>query len=133
VATTPADYGFFPRKILSNQLYIGDCWAYAVCTNPDTCATAVSMPILLPRAGITAGTLLKMMPVGDGPSVNRALLVSIRDRFQARLTWDCGRDAPTTIGDTVAFGSVSCGRLIRKAWLTERSNRRRAFLIIPSS
>ena len=43
----PAGYAVFLRKLLSGQLKLSTLLgSYAVCTNPATCATAVSTPVV---------------------------------------------------------------------------------------
>lgn len=123
VATTPADYGFFLRKILSNQLRMGGLLgAYAVCTNPDTCATAVSTPIPLTESWhYSLGHWVEDdVSVGDGAFSSPGAFGFYPWIDSSKTYYGIvARDVrPATIGDSVAFGSVSCGRLIRKAWLT---------------
>lgn len=123
VQTTAQDYGFFLRQILDNQLLIHDMLgAHPVCTNPLTCASALSTPIPTSESWhYSLGHWIEDDPsVGDGA-------FSSPGAFGFYPWIDAGKtyygilarySTPLTNGDSVAVDSVNCGRTIRKAWMT---------------
>jgi len=115
--TTADDYARFLRKILGNGLKMHDALGtHAVCTNPLTCATAVSTPIPADLSWhYSIGHWVEDDPgVGDGafsspgafgfyPWIDRT-----KTNYGVLARYDLGGAIP----------SVYCGRLIRKAYAT---------------
>jgi hypothetical protein len=116
IRTTPFMYSQFLRKILTSQLRFGPLLGTnSTCTNPSTCATAVSTP--LPRTvswSYSLGHWVENDPVtGDGaysspgafgfyPWINKRV-----DTYGI-----VARVAPAGSG----YESAQCGAVIRKAW-----------------
>lgn len=124
IQTSGQDYGFFLRKILSKQLSMYDLLgAHAVCTNPSSCAQAVYTPIPSNEQWHYSVTHW----VEDDPNVGDGAFSS-PGAFGFYPWIDAGKiyygvlaryAAVSYSGnDPVAMQSVSCGRLIRKAWAT---------------
>jgi hypothetical protein len=118
-----ADYGFFLRKILSNQLRMHDALGTnAVCTNPFNCAAALSTPISPNESWhYSLAHWVEDDPVvGDG-SFSSPGAFGFYPWIDASKTYYgilARYSLPTSAGDTVSLDSVTCGRKIRKAWLT---------------
>jgi hypothetical protein len=118
VTTTSADYARVLRKMLGGGLHLGALLGtQAVCTNPLTCATASSTPIPTTESWhYSLGHWVEDDPVvGDGA-------FSSPGSFGFYPWIDAGK---TTYGILArqdvagsAIESVSCGRLIRKAWMS---------------
>lgn len=123
VVTSGADYGFFLRKILSNQLRMRDALGtQAVCTNPLTCPTAVSTPIGTSESWhYSLGHWVEDDPVkGDGAFSSPGAF-GFYPWIDASKTYYgvlARYSLPISAGDSVASDSVDCGRKIRKAWST---------------
>jgi CubicO group peptidase (beta-lactamase class C family) len=123
VKTTAADYGFFLRKILSNQLRMHDALGTnAVCTNPLTCSAAVSTPIPTNESWhYSIGHWVEDDPaVGDGAFSSPGAFgfypwIDASKTYYGILAREV---IPASTNDSIAVDSVSCGRAIRKAWLT---------------
>jgi hypothetical protein len=119
ITTTPADYGFFLRKILSGQLLIHDyLGSHAVCTNPMTCSTALSTPI--PSQESWHYSLAHW--VEDDPNVGDGAFSS-PGAFGFYPWIDSSRTyygllGRYSLGSNAYIQSALCGRTIRKAWLT---------------
>jgi hypothetical protein len=119
ITTTPADYGFFLRKILSKQLLIHDyLGTHAVCTNPMTCSTAISTPI--PSQESWHYSLAHW--VEDDPVVGDGAFSS-PGAFGFYPWIDSSRTYYGIVGrysllPNAYIQSAVCGRTIRKAWLT---------------
>ena len=119
VVTTADDYARFLRKVLANQLKMRDALgAHAVCTNPLTCAAAVSTPIPPDLSWhYSIGHWVEDDPaVGDGA-------FSSAGAFGFYPWIDAGKTiygvlARHDTGGGAAEKSVRCGALIRKAWTT---------------
>lgn len=115
--TTPAAYAAFLRKLMRNDLRLGRLLgAGAVCTNPATCATALSTPMPATESWhYGLGHWIEDDPVsGDGAFSSAGALgfypwiAASKAHYGviARLESQGGTD------------SLRCGRLIRKAWET---------------
>jgi hypothetical protein len=123
VQTTGQDYGFFLRKILSNQLRMHDMLGTnAVCTNPATCPQALYAPIGSSESWhYSLGHWVEDDPtVGDGAFSSPGAF-GFYPWIDASKTYYgvlARYSLPVQIGDTVATDSVLCGRKIRKAWMT---------------
>jgi len=116
VRSTPAAYARFLRKLLDGRLLLGGLLgAEPVCTNPNTCAQAISTPIPLSESWhYSLGHWVEDDPlVGDGA-------FSSPGAFGFYPWIDATRTTYGVLAREVAAGggvdSVSCGRLIRKAW-----------------
>jgi hypothetical protein len=123
VQTTGQDYGFFLRKILSNQLRMHDALGTnTVCTNPLTCPLAVSAPIRPSESWhYSLGHWVEDDPtVGDGAysSPGAFGFYPWIDSSKTYYGVVARYSLPSQIGDSVAIDSVDCGRKIRKAWVT---------------
>jgi hypothetical protein len=117
VFTSAGAYASVLRKMLDGELRIGALLgSHAVCTNPRTCAQAVSAPIPASESWhYSIGHWVEDDPVvGDG-AFSSAGLFGFYPWIDASKTWYgvLARVAPAG-----ALDSVDCGRLIRKAWLT---------------
>jgi hypothetical protein len=123
VQTTGQDYGFFLRKILSNQLRMHDLLGTnAVCTNPSTCPQALYAPIPSSESWhYSLGHWVEDDPkVGDGAFSSPGAF-GFYPWIDASKTYYgvlARYSQPAQVGDTVATDSVVCGRIIRKAWMT---------------
>jgi len=121
--SSATDYGFFLRKILSNQLRMHDALGTnAVCTNPLTCVNALSTPISLSESWhYSLAHWVEDDPiVGDG-SFSSPGAFGFYPWIDASKTYYgvlARYSLPSGAGDSVAVDSVTCGRKIRKAWLT---------------
>jgi hypothetical protein len=118
VQSTPADYARFLRKLLDGRLLLGELLGTEpVCTNPNTCAQAISTPIPLTESWhYSLGHWVEDDPiVGDGA-------FSSPGAFGFYPWIDATRTTYGVLAREVGAGggvdSVSCGRLIRKAWAT---------------
>ena len=116
--STPAAYTRFLRKMLAGQLRLGaQLGSNAVCTNPDTCPTALATPV--PRTeswSYSLGHWVETDPVvGDG-AFSSAGAFGFYPWIDATRTWYgvLARQGPAGSGNE----SANCGRLIRKAWVT---------------
>lgn len=116
--SSPAAYGAFMRKMMSGDLVMGDLLgSNAVCTNPATCSTALKSPT--PANESWHYSLAHW--VEDDPVVGDGSFSS--PGTKGFYPWI---DANKTLYGIVArqvdagnwFGSVECGRLIRKAFKT---------------
>ncbi len=119
VASTADDYARFLRKLLGGQLQMGALLGtHAVCTNPATCATALHTPVPSAESWhYSLGHWVEDDPtVGDG-AFSSAGAFGFYPWVDASKTW-YGVLAREVINSGEGFVSASCGRLIRKAWVT---------------
>lgn len=121
VSTTSAEYAKFLRRILAGQLKIRDLLGTsAVCTNPTTCATAVSSPAPEDEDwSYSIGHWVETDPkVGDG-AFSSAGAFGFYPWIDATKTYYglVGRQH-FGVGEKDGFQSAKCGRLIRKAFVT---------------
>jgi len=117
VATSAGAYASVLRKMLGGQLRMSALLgSHPVCTNPRSCANAVSAPIPSSESWhYSIGHWVEDDPnVGDG-AFSSAGLFGFYPWIDASKTWYgvIARVAPAG-----ALDSVDCGRIIRKAWLT---------------
>lgn len=124
--TTAHEYGKFLRQILNQELKLyAALGTEPVCTNPNTCQSAVSSPIpsteswhyslghwveddaLTGDGAFSSPGAFGFYPWLDASKTYYGILA----RFQQ----------PNLFGDTVAFESVQCGRKLRQAWLTGKA------------
>lgn len=115
-ATTAADYARFLRKLLGGQLRMGALLgSNAVCTNPLTCAQALATPIASSESWhYSVGHWVEDDPVvGDGA-------FSSLGAFGFYPWIDASKTTYGVLARQSANGgpSVSCGRLLRRAWAT---------------
>lgn len=116
-ATTAADYARVLRKMMSGQLRLGALLGtQAVCTNPATCTQALSTPIPASESWhYSLGHWVEDDPVvGDGA-------FSSPGAFGFYPWIDASKTTYGVLARQVGSGaieSVSCGRAIRKAWMT---------------
>jgi hypothetical protein len=117
VFTSSAAYASVLRKMLGGQLRMGALLGtHPVCTNPRTCASAVSAPIPSSESWhYSIGHWVEDDPkVGDG-AFSSAGLFGFYPWIDASKTW-YGIIARVAVAG--ALDSVDCGRLVRKAWTT---------------
>ena len=117
VFTSTAVYAAVLRKMLDGELRMGAALgSHPVCTNPRTCATAVSAPIPGNESWhYSIGHWVEDDPkVGDG-AFSSAGLFGFYPWIDSSKTY-YGIVARVVNGG--ALDSVDCGRIIRKAWLT---------------
>jgi len=117
VLTSPAVYAGVLRKMLDGRLQMGAALGtHLVCTNPRTCAAAVSAPIPPAESWhYSIGHWVEDDPkAGDG-AFSSAGLFGFYPWIDASKTY-YGIVARVSVGG--ALDSVDCGRIIRKAWLT---------------
>ncbi len=119
LVTTPSDYGFFLRKILSGQLLIHDyLGTHAVCTNPSTCPTALSTPI--PQAESWHYSLAHWVeddPVAGDGAFSSAGAFGFYPWIDASKTY-YGIVGRHSLAVNAYIQSALCGRTIRKAWMS---------------
>lgn len=118
VRTTADEYAKFLRKMLTGDLLMANALGtHPVCTNPLTCAAAVSTPIPSDESWhYSIGHWLEDDPtVGDGAFSSPGAF-GFYPWIDAGKTY-YGIVAREAIGGA-AIESVKCGRLIRKAWMT---------------
>ena len=116
-SSTAADYARVLRKLMAGQLRMGALLGtQAVCTNPLTCAQALSAPIPSSESWHYAlGHWVEDDPMlGDG-AFSSPGAYGFYPWIDASKTW-YGVLARQTAGGSI--DSVSCGRLIRKAWVS---------------
>lgn len=118
VNTTAANYAIFLRKILNKQLAIYDLLGqHAACTQLSSCATAVYTPAPAKESwNYSIGHWVESDPVvGDG-AFSSAGAFGFYPWIDKTKTYYgvLARSAAPGSG----FESASCGRLIRKAWVT---------------
>lgn len=120
VNTSAANYAVFLRKILSKQLFINDLLGtHAVCTNPQTCATALHTPVPSNLSwDYSLGHWVETDPVsGDGAfsSAGAFGFYPWIDKTKTFYGIVARKGEPGSGKD-----SAQCGGLIRKAWMTGR-------------
>ena len=121
VRTSAQEYAKFLRKMLSGDLRMGSALGtHAVCTNPATCASAVSTPI----PGDESRSYSLGHWVEDDPTVGDGAFSS-PGAFGFYPWIDSDKAyygiVARAAGGGAAIESVKCGRLIRKAWMTGNS------------
>ena len=118
VRTTAADYAHFLRKVLGNELRIAALLgSHKVCTNPATCAGAISTPI---ANGLdwhySIGHWVEDDAARSDGAFSSAGAFGFYPWVDAGKTWYgiVARSGTTGGGNE----SAECGALIRKAWVT---------------
>ena len=115
---TAADYARVLRKLMAGQLRMGALLGtQAVCTNPLTCVQALSAPIPSSESWhYSLGRWVEDDPqLGDGAFSSPGAF-GFYPWIDASKTYYGVLARQTASGGGV--DSVSCGRLIRKAWVT---------------
>ncbi len=102
ISTSAADYGEFLRRIVAGQLQMRSLLGtHAVCTNPDTCATAAASPFTA-----ADGAFSSAGEFGFCPWISHD-----------RSTWGVrARFSFTLAGAKAGTASLMCGRQMRAAW-----------------
>lgn len=118
VTTSAANYSIFLRKILSDQLLMHDALGtHPVCTNPETCNTALYTPI--PSKESWHYSLAHW--VEDDPKVGDGVFSS-PGAFGFYPWIDHSKTYYGIVARKAMVGgaidSVKCGREIRKAWMS---------------
>lgn len=118
IRSTATDYAIFLRKLLNNQLRMSALLgSTSVCTNPSTCASALSTPITRTISwSYSVGHWVKTDPAtGDGA-------FSSAGAFGFYPWIDAGKTYYGIISRFAAAGggneSALCGAEIRRAWMT---------------
>ncbi len=122
VFTTPADYSRFLRKLLGKQLKMGTLLgAHAVCTNPATCASAISTPAPPNESWqYSLGHWVDSDPVAGDGAFSSTGAFGFHPWIDASQSFYGVLARRTTLPGT-GFDSAICGRLIRRAWATGAS------------
>lgn len=118
ITTTAANYAIFLRKILNSQLLMHDALGtHSVCTNPETCDSAMSTPISSEeRWHYSLAHWVEDDPkVGDGAFSSPGAF-GFYPWIDKSKTYYGIVARQATIGGAV--NSVTCGREIRKAWMS---------------
>ena len=123
VLASADQYGAFLRKILAGGLHIAsELGTHAVCTNPQTCATAIYTPVPSNESWhYSLGHWVEDDPVvGDG-AFSSAGAFGFYPWIDASKTY-YGIVARESIAldSNDGYSSAQCGRLIRKAWLSAK-------------
>ena len=130
--TTPAVYAHFLRKTLRGELQIGQLLgSHAVCTNPSTCAAAVSTPFPpneSPLYSVGHWVEPAVKDGGDGAFTSPGLF-GFYPWIDAGKQW-YGIVARATLEGTRSrdmaqqpyYLSMVCGREIRRAWISGQLN-----------
>ena len=119
VVSTADAYALFLRKLLGGQLQLGALLgSHSVCTNPSTCAQAVSTPVPATESWhYSLGHWVEDDPVvGDG-AFSSAGAFGFYPWIDASKRW-YGVLARQSVANGEGYDSAQCGRLIRKAWVT---------------
>lgn len=118
IATSAAEYGDFLRRIVGGQLWMKSLLGtHAVCTSPQTCASAAASPLPAADVHYSIGHWVEDDREGDGAFSSAGAFgfypwIS-RDETTwgvlARFAWGLGRAK-------AGVASMMCGREIRAAW-----------------
>lgn len=118
VRSSANDYAVFLRKLLNQQLQLGALLgAHKVCTNPATCADALSTPI---TNGLdwhySLGHWVEDDPTRSDGAFSSAGAFGFYPWIDAGKTWY----GIVARSDALGGGneSADCGALIRRAWIT---------------
>ena len=120
IATTPTVYAAFLRRLLNQQLIQGrQLNASAVCTNPLTCAAALSTPFPTSESpNYSVGHWVEDTTVSDGA-------YSSAGAFGFYPWIDATKTLYGIIARVDAAGSgtesLACGRALRQTWLTAKA------------
>ena len=119
IRTTPMSYAGFLRRILSGELGIHDLLgAHAVCTNPSRCAQAASTPLPQTESPhYSLGSWVEDDPHSGDDAFSDPGLLGFYPWIDSSKTW-YGVLARVSHVAGGYVGSMQCGRLIRKAWVS---------------
>ena len=120
IATTPVVYAAFLRRLLNQQLAAGKLLnASPVCTNPQTCPTALSTPFPTSESpNYSIGHWVEDTTVGDG-AFSSAGAFGFYPWIDATKTL-YGIIARVAVAGSGAE-SVACGRALRQTWMTAKA------------
>ena len=118
IATSAAAYGEFLRRIVDGQLQMKALLGtHAVCTNPQTCPTAVETPIRGVDVHYSIGHWVEDDADGDGAFSSAGAFGFYPWISPDETTWGVlARLSFTLNGARAGAASLMCGREIRKAW-----------------
>jgi hypothetical protein len=120
IVSSADDYARLLRKILAGSLKMHDALGtHAVCTNPLTCPTAANTPVPSTESWhYSIGHWVEDDPVvGDG-AFSSAGAFGFYPWIDATKTLYGVVARSSSTGTGNGFDSASCGRIIRKAWVT---------------
>ncbi len=118
IATSAAEYGEFLRRIVDGQLQMKSLLGtHAVCTNPQTCPTAVETPIKGVDVHYSIGHWVEDDADGDGAFSSAGAFGFYPWISRDETTWGVlARMSLTLDGARAGAASLMCGREIRAAW-----------------
>lgn len=118
IATSAADYGDFLRRIVDGQLQMKALLGtHAVCTNPQTCASAAASPFTAGDVHYSIGHWVEDDRDGDGAFSSAGAFGFYPWIAHDETTWGIlARFAPSFDGAKAGTASLMCGRQIRAAW-----------------
>jgi hypothetical protein len=118
ISTSAADYGEFLRRIVAGQLEMKSLLGtHAVCTNPDTCATAAESPFTMADLHYSIGHWVEDDATGDGAFSSAGAFGFYPWISHDKTAWGVvARVAFTLNGAKAGAASLMCGRQIRAAW-----------------
>ena len=118
IATSAAEYGEFLRRIVDGQLQMKSLLGtHAVCTNPQTCPTAVETPIKGVDVHYSIGHWVEDDADGDGAFSSAGAFGFYPWISRDETTWGVlARVSFTLDGARAGAASLMCGREIRAAW-----------------
>jgi hypothetical protein len=118
LAASAAGYAGFLRKILRNELAIGAVLGtHKVCTNPQTCASALGSPIDAESWNYSLGHWVEDAPTIGDNAFSSAGALGFYPWIDSTKTYYgvLARRAETEAN--AGYNSAVCGRLIRQAWV----------------
>ena len=118
ISTSAAEYGEFLRRIVDGQLQMKSLLGtHAVCTNPQTCATAVETPFKGVDVHYSIGHWVEDDADGDGAFSSAGAFGFYPWISRDETTWGVlARLSFTLNGARAGAASLLCGREIRAAW-----------------
>ncbi len=122
IRTTPAAYAAFLRNILGGELGIHDLLGtHAVCTNPGRCPQAANTPLPQTESPhYSLGAWVEDDPHTGDDAFSDPGLLGFYPWIDSSKTW-YGVLARVSHVPGAYVGSMQCGRLIRKAWVSGRT------------
>jgi hypothetical protein len=121
VVASAANYASFLRKIIAGNLQISSqLGSQAVCTNPNTCASAVYTPVPPTESWhYSLGHWVEDDPVAGDGSFSSAGAFGFYPWIDAsKRYYGIVARHSASIASGAGFDSAACGRVIRKAWMT---------------
>lgn len=121
VSTSAANYAMFLRKILNRQLYIADLLGtHAVCTNPATCSSALYTPVPSSYSWeYSLGHWVESDPASGDGAFSSAGAFGFYPWIDKSKTYYGILARQGRPGSGVE--SAICGGLLRKAWMTAKT------------